>query len=192
MPTSTVSAHPEASPDRPRARPQVDAGLIALDVSAASVRVVSTVAAPDVGAAQSMASTLGALDGPVRLTPQLTLNGQQYVGAATYDYYPYDGSLPRGVSASAVAVFSSRGANGIDGTVATALGESSAWSSGPTALLIGDMAFLHDAGGLLTVPGRLTVIRACCVHSARRAPELASGCKALASKQALACAVQLL
>lgn len=59
---------------------------------------------------------------------------------------------------SAVAVFSSRGANGIDGTVATALGESSAWSSGPTALLIGDMAFLHDAGGLLTVPGRLTVV----------------------------------
>ena len=31
---------------------------------------------------------LGAVKGPTRILPQLTLNGQQYVGANTFDYYP--------------------------------------------------------------------------------------------------------
>ncbi len=57
----------------------------------------------------------------------------------------------------ALAVLSSRGANGIDGTIATALGEAAGWSR-PTALLIGDLAFLHDAGGLLTCQGDLTIV----------------------------------
>ncbi len=57
-----------------------------------------------------------------------------------------------------LAILSSRGANGIDGTIATALGESTAWSGGERALLIGDLAFIHDAGGLLTAPGDLLVV----------------------------------
>lgn len=47
-----------------------------------------------------------------------------------------------------VRVLSNRGANGIDGVIASALG-AAASSGRPTVLLIGDVAFLHDVGSLL-------------------------------------------
>jgi len=53
----------------------------------------------------------------------------------------------------------SRGANGIDGTLSTAMGL--AHNNRPTVLLTGDLAFLHDTNGLLNahqLSGHLTVV----------------------------------
>ena len=52
-----------------------------------------------------------------------------------------------------VRVVANRGANGIDGVVSTAVGVA-AGSGSPAALLIGDVAFLHDSNGLLGAAGR--------------------------------------
>jgi 2-succinyl-5-enolpyruvyl-6-hydroxy-3-cyclohexene-1-carboxylate synthase len=52
----------------------------------------------------------------------------------------------------AITVRSNRGANGIDGVVSTAVGV--ALAGAPTALLIGDVALLHDTNGLLGLAGR--------------------------------------
>jgi 2-succinyl-5-enolpyruvyl-6-hydroxy-3-cyclohexene-1-carboxylate synthase len=62
-------------------------------------------------------------------------------------------------------VLSNRGANGIDGVLSTAVGAAvaarSAARPAPTAVLIGDIAFLHDANGLLGLAARgldLTIV----------------------------------
>ena len=59
-----------------------------------------------------------------------------------------------------IAVHSNRGANGIDGTIATAIGIATA-SGSPTAVLLGDIAFLHDSTSLIGVRARgidLTIV----------------------------------
>jgi 2-succinyl-5-enolpyruvyl-6-hydroxy-3-cyclohexene-1-carboxylate synthase len=50
-----------------------------------------------------------------------------------------------------ISVTSNRGVNGIDGLVATTLGEATAHRQ-TTVVLSGDLSFLHDSGSLSTVP----------------------------------------
>lgn len=57
-----------------------------------------------------------------------------------------------GARREGVTVHANRGANGIDGVVSTAVGVAAAGA--PTALLIGDVAFLHDTNGLLGLDAR--------------------------------------
>jgi 2-succinyl-5-enolpyruvyl-6-hydroxy-3-cyclohexene-1-carboxylate synthase len=61
---------------------------------------------------------------------------------------------------SGVEVHSNRGANGIDGVLSTAVGVALARRA-PTAVLIGDVALLHDTNGMLGAVSRdidLTIV----------------------------------
>jgi 2-succinyl-5-enolpyruvyl-6-hydroxy-3-cyclohexene-1-carboxylate synthase len=57
-----------------------------------------------------------------------------------------------------LTVHANRGANGIDGVVSTAVGVA-VGAGTPTALLIGDIAFLHDSNGLIGLASRRVDLR---------------------------------
>jgi len=52
-----------------------------------------------------------------------------------------------------LTIHANRGANGIDGVISTAVGVALV-TNAPTAVLVGDIAFLHDSNALLGVTGR--------------------------------------
>lgn len=61
-------------------------------------------------------------------------------------------------------VLASRGLNGIDGCLSTALGAAAA-SGRPTAALLGDLALLHDLGGLVTARRLGVPLTVVCVNN---------------------------
>ena len=63
-----------------------------------------------------------------------------------------------GIGRGDIQVHSNRGANGIDGVTATGIGVALA-SQAPVTVLIGDVAFLHDASSLTGLAGRGVDIR---------------------------------
>lgn len=69
-----------------------------------------------------------------------------------------------GAPRTGVRVLANRGANGIDGVTSTALGAALA-TGGRTALLIGDVAFLHDVNGLLGARARDAALCIVVVHN---------------------------
>jgi 2-succinyl-5-enolpyruvyl-6-hydroxy-3-cyclohexene-1-carboxylate synthase len=84
-----------------------------------------------------------------RLTPVIVANSMP-VRDVEYFWPGANGAQP---------MFCNRGANGIDGTLATALGV--AHGNRPAVLLTGDLALLHDANGFLLRPkfrGSLTIV----------------------------------
>jgi 2-succinyl-5-enolpyruvyl-6-hydroxy-3-cyclohexene-1-carboxylate synthase len=105
--------------------------------------------AADRTAAERIAATLGtglseprvAAELGVRLPAYATLFVASSMPVRDVEsFFPAREAQPR--------VLSNRGANGIDGTVSGAFGAAAA-GAGPVVLLIGDVALLHDIGGLL-------------------------------------------
>ena len=72
--------------------------------------------------------------------------GETLISAASNPIRDLD--LAGGTLPDDVVVLANRGLAGIDGTLSTAVGHALA-SGGPTRVLIGDLAFLHDVGALL-------------------------------------------
>ena len=107
--------------------------------------------AADQAAGDAMDSWLAALDEPFEGLPfpvlaEVLPDGAVLWASNSMPVRDLDGWLPS--TDRALTIHSNRGANGIDGVISTALG-SAAVGSGPVALVVGDIAFLHDLNALV-------------------------------------------
>lgn len=104
----------------------------------------------DSAAETAIADALGSLDGVTepgvaRSFVSALPPGAHAVIASSMPVRDVEWFAPRRAD---ITVHSNRGANGIDGTIATAIGVATA-TSAPTAVLLGDIAFLHDSTALI-------------------------------------------
>ena len=105
--------------------------------------------AADDAATEAMTRWLAKLDEPFEAAPFPALaealpDGAVLWSGSSMPVRDMDAWLPS--TDRAITVCSNRGANGIDGVISSALGASAAGA--PTALVIGDVSFLHDIGAL--------------------------------------------
>ena len=104
--------------------------------------------AADEQAARALAGELGDALAEPNVARACADAGGQLVVASSMPIREVEAFFPTG--ATTTAVHANRGANGIDGTIATAYGIAAAAPGVPTRLLIGDVAFTYDLGGLAT------------------------------------------
>jgi 2-succinyl-5-enolpyruvyl-6-hydroxy-3-cyclohexene-1-carboxylate synthase len=108
--------------------------------------------------ARELAATDGLFEGQVSaLLPRLLPKGTPLFVANSMPVRDLEYFCP--ANDRALMVHCNRGANGIDGTLSTALGL--AHGNRPAVLLTGDLALLHDANGFLSRPkfkGSLTIV----------------------------------
>ncbi len=146
VPTTFVHADAAATADAVAAR--IEAGLVARPTAWLDAWL-----AADAGADRALRAWLA----------EIEASGEAFEGApiaALGDLLPDDGilwassSMPvRDLDAwlpsgpRAIRALANRGANGIDGVVSSALG--AAATGAPVALVVGDLAFLHDLSGLV-------------------------------------------
>ena len=114
-------------------------------------------------AIDSVLSKGDAISEPIvaRLLSQCAQQGSRVVLSSSMPVRDYEwfASPNRGVE-----VFCNRGVSGIDGVVSTAVGIALA-SGATTYLLIGDVAMLHDANGLISLSQRNADLRIVCVDN---------------------------
>ena len=137
---------------RPPPRPPLAARLAAVnrDPAAEPGWTADWVTADRVADA-AMVRWISALDEPFEGAPwpvlaDLLPDGAVLWAGSSMPVRDLDAWLPS--TDRAITVRSNRGANGIDGVVSTALG-SAAVADGPVALVLGDIAFLHDLNALV-------------------------------------------
>jgi len=126
--------------ERLEARPPVGIGTW-LDSLLAAERVAQSALAAALGAEPTLYAPA-----VVRALAEALPDGAALFVSNSMPIRDVDGFLAPGPRQ--LRVLSNRGANGIDGIASSALG-AAAGIDGPVALLTGDLAFLHDVGGLL-------------------------------------------